>query len=126
MIVYQNELTISLDVDDTLVMWKDNPYSPGKGKIKITDPNDPDSPYRFLYPHKRHINFLKKCHNRGYLVTVWSNGGWEWAEAVVRALNLTEYVTKVESKPIKIVDDLPYDATFPKRLYLPYDEEGSE
>ncbi|PCI45912.1 MAG: hypothetical protein COB41_00550 [Proteobacteria bacterium] len=124
--VYDNELTIFFDVDDSLVMWEGNPYSPEDGKIKIKDPNDPDTPYRYLYPHKRHVNFLKKCHSRGYSVTVWSNGGWAWAESVVKALGLEEYVAKVESKPIKIVDDLPYNETFPTRLYLPFDNEGSD
>jgi len=123
--VYKNELTISFDVDDTILLWEDDPYSPGDGKIKVDDPNDSDRPFRYLYPHKRHINFLKKCHSRGYSVTVWSNGGWAWAEAAVRALKLQEYVTKVESKPIKIVDDLPYDETFPTRLFLPHNDEGS-
>ena len=124
--VIKNELTIFFDVDDTLVMWQGNPYQPGEGKVQIHDPNDKDDPYRFLYPHKRHINFLKKCHNRGYSITVWSNGGWAWAEAVVKALELEDYVTKVESKPLKIVDDLPYNETFPNRLYFDYNEEGSE
>jgi predicted HAD superfamily phosphohydrolase YqeG len=123
--VYDNELTLFCDVDDTLVMWKDNPYEPGDGKIKILDPNDLDEPYRYLYPHHRHINFIKKCKNRGYNITVWSNGGWAWAKAVVEALHLQDYVTKVESKPLKIIDDLPYNETFPNRLYLDC-HEGSE
>ncbi len=123
--VYKNELTISFDTDDTLVMWEGNPYEPGEGKVKIKDPNDTETPYRYLMPHVRHINFLKKCHSRGYSVTVWSNGGWAWAESVIRALNLEDFVSKIESKPIKIVDDLPYDETFPTRLFLPFDNEGS-
>ena len=124
--VYKNELTIFFDCDDTLAMWKDNPYEPGSGKVEVKDPNDTEHPRRFLYPHKRHINFLKKCHSRGYSVTVWSNGGWAWAESVVKAFGLEKYVDKVESKPIKIVDDLPYDSTFPSRIYLPFEEGGSE
>lgn len=124
--VIKNELTIFFDCDDTLVMWKDNPTQPGEGKVEIFDPNDPDEPYRYLYPHRRHINFLKKCASRGYSVTVWSNGGWAWAEQIVLALGLEDHVNKVESKPLKIVDDLPYGETFPNRLYLKYDEEGSE
>jgi len=122
--VYKNELTVSVDCDDTLVMWLDNPYQPGEGKIEIRDHGDKEIPLKFLYPHKRHIALLKRYKQRGFTVTVWSNNGWQWAEAVVTALGIENYVDKVESKPIKIIDDLPYDETFPKRLYLDYEEKN--
>lgn len=124
--VYENELTVFFDVDDTLLMWGEKPYEPGEGKVAVFDPNDKDMPHRYLYPHTRHVQFLKKLKGRGYTVTVWSNGGWAWAEQAVIALGLQDYVDKVESKPIKIIDDLPYDETFPKRFYLPCTPEGSE
>jgi len=117
--VFKGELTISFDVDDTLVMWKDNIYKPGEGKIKIVDPTDSEP--RFLVPHQRHINFLKKCYKRGYQITIWSAGGWAWAEAAVIALGLEEFVHKVESKPLKYVDDLTAVDILGTRIYLSED-----
>lgn len=123
--VYKNELTISFDCDDTLVMWKDDVFQPGEGKIRIEDPDEKDSA-RYLVPHQRHIRFLKKCANRGYQVTVWSSGGWAWAESIVRTLGLEDYVTKIESKPLKVVDDLPLGEILHNRVYLEDVPDGSD
>lgn len=124
--VFKNELTCSIDVDDTLVMWEGNIYKPGKGKIGIFDPNGAEGDnMRYLVPHQRHIKFLKKLANRGYQITVWSAGGWAWAESVVNTLGLNQYVAKVESKPLKIIDDLPTQEGIGQSFFLsPLKGEG--
>lgn len=123
--VFKNEMTISFDVDDTLVMWEGNIYKPEEGRVAIPDPYDNNDP-KYLIPHTRHINFLKKSFKRGYQVTVWSAGGWAWAESVVKTLGLEEFVAKVETKPIKLVDDLPVSEGVGVTMYLPFNnkEEG--
>lgn len=53
MYVLKSDKTLFVDVDDTLVMWKGNTYT----------------------PHKKHIAMIKKLHARGQPVVVWSAGG---------------------------------------------------
>ena len=116
MIVVQNEVTIFCDVDDTLVYW-DNLYSqPGDGKIKIIDPYDKGVNY--LKPHQKHINLLRKYKGRGSEIIVWSAGGYQWAEAVVKALGLEDIVDIVMTKPAKYIDDLDVTKWIGNRIYL--------
>ena len=92
--------TIFCDVDDTLVMWsipdnwnKDLVTVECRGHISHLAPND------------HNINLLKKMAKRGHYVVVWSAGGADWAEAVVKALNLEEFVEVVTGKPTYYIDD---------------------
>jgi FMN phosphatase YigB (HAD superfamily) len=116
MIVVKSELNIFFDVDGTLVIHDDHNEVPGIGKIKIVDPNDKSINY--LKPHKNHVSFLKKCKGRGNHVTVWSGGGYRWAEAVVKALKLEEYVDVVMTKPSRYVDDLDAPEWLGPRIFL--------
>lgn len=120
--VNRNENVVFYDCDDTLVMWDDKFREPhkdeftGKEAIPIFDPNDRSVNY--LIPHQRHIELLKKHHGRGYHVVVWSGGGFEWAESVVKTLGLEEFVDDVYTKPCKFVDDLPATEVLGTRIYL--------
>ena len=104
MFVASSEHIITFDCDDTLIMWDEDFTIYKKGDVEIECPHDGHVTYH--RPHKRHIGFLKKQKAKGYTVVVWSAGGTAWAEAVVKALNIQEYVDIVMSKPIKWVDDL--------------------
>lgn len=114
MTINKNENVTCYDVDDTIVLWFAD-CDPSK-KIKIVCPYGGSE--TFLKPHARHIDLLKKHHGRGDYIIVWSAGGTLWAEAVVKALGLEEYVDLVMTKPTKIVDDLTPNEIFPHRLYL--------
>lgn len=103
--VLKNEKHACFDVDDTLVMWGDKDYTPDPTKIAFKCPHT-ESTY-YLKPNKSHINFLKVQKSRGFDITVWSQGGWEWAETVIKTLELENYVDTVQTKPLKYVDDLP-------------------
>lgn len=88
------------DVDDTLIMWTIPQDYQGElvetNVAGITDKGIPNMPA---------INHLKKMKARGYAVVVWSAGGSEWAESVVKALKLEEYVDLVMPKIDFHLDD---------------------
>lgn len=94
--------TVTFDVDDTLVMWSIPERWQGetidiecRGYINVVVPN------------KHNIQLLKKMAMRGHAIVVWSAGGADWAEAVVKALALEEYVEVVSGKPQYYIDDKP-------------------
>lgn len=119
MIVVQNTNCVFFDCDDTLVMW-DN-------KHKLEDYSncvlvkDYSGFQEFLVPHKAHIQYLidSKIKNKNTVV-VWSAGGWQWAEAVVKALDLEQYVDAVMEKPIRYVDDLHCAKFMGDLIYKPF------
>lgn len=116
MLVIDNELVVFFDVDDTLVKWSSLYWEPDDNKLQFIDPNDNSTVY--LEPHKKHIELLKKYKGRGYIVIVWSAGGYQWAESVVKKLDLLSYVNIVMSKPIKYVDDLQAHEILGTRVFL--------
>ena len=128
MISLDNEFTIMIDIDDTLIMW-DSPNHPhemmtAEDQIKynkedlvhILDPYTKDNWY--FRKHNKHIEFLKTCKAQGYQVIVWSGGGAKWAKTVTEALGLQEFVDVTMVKPIKFVDDLPANEVLVNRIYL--------
>ncbi len=119
--VLNSEMIIMVDVDDTLLMWKDY-TQPGDNKIAVTDPYDGVTVY--LYPHTKHIDQIRKWKGRGYTVIVWSAGGVQWANAAIEALGLTDFVEMVMTKPSKFVDDLPANQILGTPVYLPYEEKN--
>ena len=93
------------DVDDTLVMWPAGGQPiPGRESEYISIADIP-SPV-LVKPHKEHINLLKQFAARGHTIVVWSQGGSDWAENVVKALGLKECVDLIMPKPYWFVDDL--------------------
>jgi phosphoserine phosphatase len=90
---------IFVDCDDTLVIWDRSSYT----------------------PHQEHIDAVKRFHARGHTVVVWSAGGSEWAERVVKELHLEPYITLVMSKPDWYIDDKSASEFMPEnvRIYYP-------
>ena len=111
--VIDNEKVIVCDVDDTLVMWN---HPTSDNAIIITDPSDGQECR--VVPHQFHIDLLKKHVGRGYTIVVWSQGGFMWAEAVVKELGIDVYVDFVMTKPIKYVDDLTVEKWMGQHLYF--------
>ncbi len=116
--VIHNENIVCFDVDGTLVIPDTHPVS---REITIVNPysNTPGE-YRI---HHGHVELMKIYKGRGCFVRVWSHGGVKWAEAVVAALGLQEYVDSIETKPAKLIDDLPIERIF-KTIFL--EEDGGE
>lgn len=103
--VTENDNVVCFDVDDTLVMWS----WPEEFNSQVVTFNNFGFPAN-LVPHQKHIELLKQFKARGHYVIVWSQGGWEWAQEVVRLLGLEGFVDEVKTKPKWIVDDLPASA----------------
>lgn len=129
MIVLSSHNSVHFDVDDTLVLWSPTPEEKEKYGIEITCPGSKilkddgtldvgPSWIEYLVPHFVHIEQVKKHKARGHTVVVWSAGGWEWAEAAVKALSIENYVDVVMSKPDWAYDDLAPEAYMPKSQYM--------
>jgi len=99
------------DVDDTLVEWKE--YGDGP-KVTITM-DGIESVKAVLEQHVEEIQLQKKS---GANIIVWSAGGSRWAEAVVKALEIEDYVDAVLTKPDRIYDDKDPSDWMPKRRYF--------
>jgi phosphoserine phosphatase len=107
MLVINNDPIAYFDVDDTLIMWD---YDDTKETVWING-------YRFN-PHKVHIEQIKKHKMRGHTIIVYSAGGsTNWAEPVIKALKLEDYVDVVMPKANWAYDDLPANE-FMKTIYL--------
>ena len=96
-----NENVCLYDVDQTLVTFK---IIPGTQPIVI--PRD-DGNNAILYPIQENIEKLRESHLRGHYVRVHSAGGVKWAEEVVLALKIHNYVDSIETKPKWYCDDEP-------------------
>lgn len=92
--------TVFWDVDNTLIFSNiESPcQEPGK-KVMINN--------RPFFSHYEHCEMLKDFKARAHTIVVWSAGGEDWAESVIKALDLTEYVDIVISKPDWFFDDKP-------------------
>ena len=105
------------DVDDTLLEWYDT-NCPGKDVTPI-----PIGVFiSYKKPIKEHIDELILQAKSGTRIVVWSDSGVSWAEAVVKALKLEQYVDAVLAKPDRYYDDKDVNEWFPKRRYYKKNE----
>lgn len=118
--VLKNNSVAYFDVDDTLVLyeWPADKFNETiLIGVKKEDGTYEVPPIR-LWPHKEHIARLKQFKPRHQGLVVWSQGGAEWAQAVVEALELSDYVDAILCKPKWIFDDLPPSAWIGDRSYV--------
>lgn len=115
--IIESEQLVFCDVDDTLVMW--GKAKKGEKVIVVTNPYGKEQNY--VRPHVGHIRILKDRKARGAHIVVWSAGGHKWAEAVIKALKLEQYVDTVMSKPLMYIDDKKAKDIMGEHLYLPYE-----
>lgn len=102
-----------VDVDDTLIMWDVNSFDKPTNIIDV-------HMYGYvstLVPNKPNIELLKKFRRLGYDIIVWSQTGYDWAEAIVKALDLESYVSAYATKPKFYMDDLDSGAWMGKRIW---------
>tara|TARA_R110000868_G_C10973188_1_gene771516 strand:- start:56241 stop:56672 length:432 start_codon:yes stop_codon:yes gene_type:complete len=97
--------TAYFDVDDTLVMW-DMPEGidlQNDSQVVTVECRGRES---YVYRNRYNIDLLIKMASRGHAIVVWSAGGADWAEAVVKALHLENIVDVVTGKATYYIDDL--------------------
>lgn len=116
----KSDRIVMVDVDDTLVLWNLSAY-PGAIRKTIEHVNG----WVQVIPHHKNINTLIKFYKLGYTIVVWSGSGHAWAEAVVRALELGQYVTQIISKPLYYFDDKPCQEWMGARVWRD-PKDGSE
>lgn len=100
------EPIVYFDVDDTLVSWDYHHGFPGPNKLEFEDPSDGSVLYLEIIQENIDALINHKA-IRKHTVVVWSAGGADWAEEVVRKLCLSKYVDVIMSKPTWFYDDLP-------------------
>ena len=103
--------TAFVDVDETLVLWKDDPTDPRNTVIQVANGN------LVIKFHKRHIQLVKQLHDIGWNIVIWSQGGSDHAEHVVKACNLEEHIHLITPKPEMFLDDKPIEAQGIRRSY---------
>lgn len=110
------------DVDDTLIMWeRPKTYQDNDSLLLMAYSGD----IALVWPNKKEIESLKAAKVRGHYVRVCSQGGQDWAEFVVKALGLENYVDSIECKPKWYHDDLPADSWM-KRFWHDPNKDGDK
>ena len=92
---------VYFDVDDTLIDWDRRDT---EASLPFANPDN--GLVWMLEPKWAVIRKLKEHKLAGDTVVVWSQGGWDWAEEVVRTLQIEGSVDVVMSKPHQYYDDL--------------------
>lgn len=95
----KNENISYFDIDDTLAMWDADPKI---GQVLTLDFYGIQKEVRV---NRSHVEFLKSLKARGHYIIVHSGNGWKWAETVVKAFELNDYVDEVQTKGCKFIDD---------------------
>lgn len=91
------------DVDETLVFTENkDKHEPKHAMITIAIPGKPGVLCEINQPQ---VDRLKMHRIWGNGVIVWSKSGFDWAEAVVNALELNDYVDAILAKPTYYYDD---------------------
>jgi FMN phosphatase YigB (HAD superfamily) len=96
-----------IDIDETLIH-----YSPG-GTLLLQSDND--GCYN-VHPIEEHIELIKELRAVGWQIVIWSFGGADHAERVVKLLQIEHLVDLIVSKPVVYVDDLPFDQQGIRRI----------
>lgn len=97
----ESELSIMVDVDDTLVSNTQCWFF----KRPIVYHNTYKNKTCVKYVSDAHLEFVKDLFARGYQITVWSHGGAQYAYDICLALGLEMYVYEARAKASKVLDD---------------------
>lgn len=110
--IIPNQKVIMVDCDETLILW--SIANAPKEKLITLSINELSAA---VLPHQKNINLFIKLAKMNYSMCVWSRTGFDWAEAIVKALNLEQYTTLCLSKPLFYLDDAPAESWMGKRLW---------
>lgn len=118
--VHKRENVRPFDIDGTLISTPYPDFLPAANAIPIKCPYTGD--IIFGVRNDNNIRLLKEEYYRGSHIIVWSRGGARWAEAVIDALGLRQYVHDAYSKPLSYFDDKDVSEWMKDRVYFGPDE----
>lgn len=99
--IIKNENVVGVDIDNTLLLWKDA-SNPGDNKLPISYGGQTV----YLTPHNYHVAIVRSWMERGYHVIVWSANGYQHALNALTALGFQETdKIQVMTKLCKHLDD---------------------
>lgn len=104
-----NEYIVAFDCDGTIIKAFTEATDEEKAKYARTTIKTPWGECEFLVLHHV-VESIKRHHMQGHYVRIWSAGGANWAETIIKSLQLEEYVDEVGSKNRWYYDDLPADS----------------
>lgn len=116
MVVIKNENTDFYDVDGTIIIHESHKTIPPGESLQVFDAVTKQ--FITVRINKPMVRLLRESKARGSYVVVWSRGGYRWAADVIKALELTEYVDLVISKPLAYFDDTPIEKWLPYRVFI--------
>jgi hypothetical protein len=132
MYVMEDGQTAYFDVDNTLVLWEKDInkviYGPlSKDTVSVEELESYIkvnlNGFNFYFrPITVHVNQLIQQKLKGLRIVVWSASGASWAEAVIKALKLSDFVDVILTKPNFYYDDRKADH-FMKNYYFFAEEE---
>lgn len=102
MIVIDKDQNVCFDVDDTLLIYD----FPNGFKDTITIEHGVKNVQTSFVVNTPAVDLLKSYYNNNKTIIVWSAGGFDWVEKVIKALNLEDFVDICMTKPEKYIDDL--------------------
>lgn len=105
-----------VDIDDTLLLWDECRST--NSTVEFTEPHSKDK--IIVAINENNIRLMKEKKSRGATVILWSQGGYEYAESVAKALCLEEYVDFIMTKPVGLIDDLEANHWMPKAVNIPH------
>jgi len=97
--------TMYFDVDDTLIYWDDETLCSQIKDLSEQVTINLNGLVLRRYVIQENVREIMLQKASGCHVVVWSASGSQWAEAVVKALALEDFVDVVISKPYKYYDD---------------------
>lgn len=111
--VIESDRTTFFDVDNTLIFWKWQNVD-----LRVVEING-----REFQIHPGHLKKIVDYHTMGFVVVVWSMSGHKWAQSVVEALQLENFVDYVMCKPHRIFDDVKDISETLKHGYIPLEKK---
>lgn len=107
----KNGYTAYIDVDETLIFWKDDPNDTSNKVLSLPNGN------LVIKLHKKHIQLVKNLYAIGWNITIWSQGGSDHAENVIKQIGLADYVHEIMNKPQMYLDDKLFQDQGIRRSY---------
>lgn len=120
--VLKGENNVFCDVDGTLIyhVRQTSQLNVGETILNVQDPLDASKNIK-VGVNRNMVRLLKEEYQRGSRVIVWSRGGWQWAQNVVKALDLGKRLERdiiIMSKPLVYFDDLPVEQWLQHRVFI--------